>query len=248
MFGLRPPSLAPAGGWAGQVWPFKEEREAPPQWHLPALASRGRSSFPGCTAAVATSPGDSPRPAGRSGPSTYQMTAFVLGRVAFGVHFPQTPGLLKSSSASLQSLMPWGLVFLVLGSPMGSELIPVGNRCRSGECPVLGLAGVLRRDHQVRVLGFVHERSQERARGKQKPVYLEGCMLQRQNSDWLRKREWPRSAGALFFRNCVTSYAKRVGGIFLFFQGKVEISQDSGHCSLFDLSWFLSELLWHKGE
>lgn len=35
---------------------------------------------------------------------------------------------------------------------------------------------------------------------------------------------------ALFFRDCVTSYAKRVGGIFLFFQGNVEISQDSGHC------------------
>ena len=50
------------------------------------------------------------------------MTAFILGREAFGVHFPQAPGLLKSSSAGLQSLMPWGLVFPVLGSPMGSEL------------------------------------------------------------------------------------------------------------------------------
>ena len=28
----------------------------------------------------------------------------------------------------------------------------------------------------MRVLGFVHERSQERARDKQKQVYLEGCI------------------------------------------------------------------------
>ena len=101
---------------------INEEREEPPRWRLPTLASRGRRNFPGCTAAVATSPGDSPRPAGRSGPSTYQMTAFVLGHEAFGVYFPQASGLLKSSSAGLQSLMPWGLVFSVLGSPMGSEL------------------------------------------------------------------------------------------------------------------------------
>ena len=67
---------------------INEEREEPPRWRLPALASRGRRS----TAAVATSPGDSLRPAGRSGPGTYQMTAFVLGREAFGVHPPRQLG------------------------------------------------------------------------------------------------------------------------------------------------------------
>lgn len=66
-------------------------------------------------------------------------------------------------------------------------VIPVGNCGRRGKCPVLGLAGVLRRDYQVRVLGFMLERSQRRVRDKQKQVYLEGCMLQSQNSDWLRK-------------------------------------------------------------
>lgn len=195
------PVTAPAGGWAGQAWSFIEEREAPPQWRLPALASRGRRSFPGCTAAVATSPGDAPRPAGRSGPSTYQMTAFVLGCVAFiwcafppDTWAPEIKLRQPSKPNALGARPPRA------GEPHGLRtVIPVGNRCRSGECPVLGLAGVLRRDHQVRVLGFVHERrSQERARGKQKPVYLEGCMLQRQNSEWLRKRVALEHGGLVF--------------------------------------------------
>ena len=48
------------------------------------------------------------------------MTAFVLGHEAFGVYFPQASGLLKSSSAGLQSLMPWGLVFLVQDPKLGN--------------------------------------------------------------------------------------------------------------------------------
>ena len=71
-----------------------------------------------------TSPKDSPRPAGRSGPGTYQITAFALGRRACEILCapfksevlisPNLVGLLQSSPAGLQGQMLWGLVFPVL--------------------------------------------------------------------------------------------------------------------------------------
>ena len=48
-----------------------------------------------------------------------------------------------------------------------------GVCCKRGRCLVLGPAGVLRTEHQVRVLGSSQKRIQERARVKGKQVYLE---------------------------------------------------------------------------
>ena len=69
--------------------------------------------------AAPTFAGGSPRPAGRSGPSSYGVTPFALGPVAYntlcahsksGVSVsPRTVGLLHSSPAGLQRHILWGL-------------------------------------------------------------------------------------------------------------------------------------------
>ena len=76
-----------------------------------------------CSPATHTSPGDSLRPAGKSGAGSYQITDFALGP---GVHeilcvpfksevsnSPNPVGLLQLTPVGLQCQMLWGLVFLV---------------------------------------------------------------------------------------------------------------------------------------
>ena len=89
-------------------------------------------------------PGDSPRPAGRSGLGSYHITAFTLSPGACEslcvqfkseVSISLSPvGLLKLSPAGLQSQILWGLIFLVpdpwVGEPhMGSLSLLWENLC-----------------------------------------------------------------------------------------------------------------------
>ena len=89
-----------------------------------------------------TSPGDSPRPAGRPDPGSYPVTAFALvpgtceiSCVPFKNEvsvFPSPVGLPKLSPSGLQSQMLWGLAFLVQDPRAGEPdvglrtLTPVG--------------------------------------------------------------------------------------------------------------------------
>ena len=78
----------------------------------------------------ALAPGDSPRPAGRPSPDSYQITPFALGSRACEILcapfesevsiYPSPQGLLQLSTAGLQSQMLWGLIFLVLDPRLGS--------------------------------------------------------------------------------------------------------------------------------
>lgn len=56
---------------------------------------------------------------------------------------------------------------------------PMG-RLEEREMSRPGCSGVLRTDHQVRILGFLPERIQEQAEGKRNQVHLEGYTLCRQ--------------------------------------------------------------------
>ena len=95
--------------------------------------------------ATPTSPGDSPRPAGRSGPGSYQSIAFALHPGEWEILCtpfksevsisPSPVGLLRLSPAGLQSQMLWGLIFLVLDPQVGEPdvglrtLTPVREPC-----------------------------------------------------------------------------------------------------------------------
>ena len=80
---------------------------------------------------------------------------------------------------------------------------------RRGKCHVLGPAGTLRTDRQVKLLGFVQKRIQEWAKEKQKQVYLERYALHRQNADCLRKWKWPQGRGLSVFMGWVISHANK---------------------------------------
>ena len=70
-----------------------------------------------------TSPGDHPRPAGKSGPGSYVIIAFCLGPTVHeilcapsrgGVSLSPSPvEFLQSSPAGLQSQILWGLILLI---------------------------------------------------------------------------------------------------------------------------------------
>ena len=99
--------------------------------------------------------GNSPTPVGRSGPGSYQITAFSLGSrtcqilcAPFKSQVSVSPSplsLRKLSLADLQSQMLWGLVFLVLDSwaaepDVGPRtLTPVGEPLQYNDSPVCGL-------------------------------------------------------------------------------------------------------------
>ena len=79
----------------------------------------------------ALAPGDSPRPAGRPSPGSYQITPFALGSRACEILcapfesevsiYPSPQGLIQLSPAGFQSQMLWGLIFPVL-DPQAGEL------------------------------------------------------------------------------------------------------------------------------
>ena len=101
-----------------------------------------------------TSPGDSPRPAGRSGPVSYRIIAFALGPIVreilcmpfkSEVSISCSPlGLLKLSPTVLQSQMLWGLLFLVQDPWAGEpdvglrSLTPVGEPLYYNYSPIHG--------------------------------------------------------------------------------------------------------------
>ena len=82
-----------------------------------------------------TSPGDPPRPAGRSGPGSYEVTAFSLGLDVHKTFCPPSKSgvsvspspveFLRSSPAGLLSQMLWGL--LLMPAPK-AEMPDVGLR------------------------------------------------------------------------------------------------------------------------
>ena len=96
-------------------------------------------------------PGDPPRPAGRSGPSSYEVTAFAPGPGAHetlcapsksGVSVSPSPvELLQSSPAGLHSQMFWGLL-LLMPDPQPDvglrALIPVRELLWYNYSPVCG--------------------------------------------------------------------------------------------------------------
>ena len=120
------PVLEPAGCSAGPGLSAKDPRCLPPAWvhspldghsplcPAPALWPQREPQLP------PASPGDPPRPAGRSGPGSYGVTAFALGPGACdtlcvpsesGVSVSPSPvQFLRSSPAGLRSQMLWGLL------------------------------------------------------------------------------------------------------------------------------------------
>ena len=122
--------------------------------------SRGRM-FPNMSATSICIPkvsptylGDCPRAADRSGPGSYQITAFALGPGACEVLcvpfksevsiYPSPLGLPKLGPAGLQSQMLWGLV-LLMQDPWVAEpyvglriLTPVGEPLQCNYTPVCG--------------------------------------------------------------------------------------------------------------
>ena len=95
----------------------------------------------------------SPRPAGRSGPGSYQITAFALG-IVYEILFapfksdtsisPRPVGLPKLSPTGLQSQMLWGIIFLVQDPQAGEPnvglrtLTPLGEPLRYNYSPGFG--------------------------------------------------------------------------------------------------------------
>ena len=105
----------------------------------------------------ALAPGDSPRPAGRPSPGSYQITPFALGSRACEIlcapcksevsTYPSPQGLLQLSTAGLQSQVIWGFIFL--GSLIwGSELMLLWENVCSNFSPFCGL-------HIQRVWGLI---------------------------------------------------------------------------------------------
>ena len=98
--------------------------------------------------------GDSPRPAGKSGPGSYQITAFALSPRACDILCtpfknevsvsPSPVGLLILSPAGLKSQMFWELIFPVQGPQAGEPdvglrtLTAVGEPLQCNYPPVVG--------------------------------------------------------------------------------------------------------------
>lgn len=98
----------------------------------------------------------------------------------------------------------------------------------------------------VRVLGFMQERIQERARVKGRQVYLERHITEAEMWSVSEGRVVP-GHGVVYFYG-LSNFIQWVGGIFLLFWGRVGISQELSYCPLFGFLWFISELSWHMGE
>ena len=98
--------------------------------------------------AIAPSPGDSARPAGRPGPGFYQVTALPWALVCVGFCVPVKPApgsveLLQSSFLGPQSQMLLGLIFQVPGPWAGypdglRSLTPMEEALCYGYSPVCG--------------------------------------------------------------------------------------------------------------
>lgn len=75
------------------------------------------SMFPGCSVSASSSLGASPRPEGRSGPVSFQITAFTLScqilHVTFKSEVSVAPSNMELSPTSLQSqICLWRIIFL----------------------------------------------------------------------------------------------------------------------------------------
>ena len=143
------PALAPAGCLVGPGLGTDDPRCQPPasvvftQLKVPQYVCPQCLCLQGELQPPPTSPGDSSRPAGRSGPGSYQITAFALGPRVHEIlcapfksevsYFPSPVGLLQLSPAGFQSQMLWGLILLVLDLQTGEPDVGLRTLTAVGE-------------------------------------------------------------------------------------------------------------------